>query len=178
MNKVNSYTILLILFLSSTTFSQIWIVKNVSNIFPDDCYVSLGNKYGIACCFPERYIERQKIDEWDDDALCYLLYPVHTLVMNNDTKTEKKSKKRKSRKKRADQKNGKADSLQANEAPKWKFNTEDSLTLTENGQIIYKYEEILLYKTYEPLLEKDITSYRPFQLFKPATTVKPVQKNQ
>ncbi|MFC1476521.1 hypothetical protein ACFL5S_00995 [Fibrobacterota bacterium] len=170
MQRLSGYTIFVILFVCSTTFSQVWFVKNVSNVSLDDCYVSFGDNCGIAYCHPERYLEPQKLEEWDDNALYYVLYPVYPIVMNNDEETEKKSKRRKSRRRKSTESNDVNDSLQTNETPKWKFTTEDSLTLTENGKIFFKFEDILLYKTYKPLQGTDITSYRPFQLLMPSAT--------
>lgn len=171
MHRRYSCAILLSLFISATSFSQIWLVRNVSNVFPDDCYVSFGNKVGIAYCLPERYVEPEQIDDWNDSALVYVLYPVFQLPINKESDGEKKNKRKKSRKKSAASEITKDSSL-VHEAPKWNFTRADSLVIFENGKIVYTYENILVYKTYKPLLETDITSYRPFQLIKPTTTVK------
>lgn len=175
MKKAYTCLVLFILLISSSALAQIWLVRNVSNVFIDDCYISFGNKLGIAWCNSERYVEPQKIEEWSDSAFVYVLYPVYPLLMPeppeaDTTNTKKKERHRKSKKHAASQNEVKSDSVKVNQppTPTWKFTEADSLLLVANGKLFYKYEDILLYKTYKPLQEADITSYRSVQLFKPA----------
>jgi hypothetical protein len=181
MKKPASCIHILILILFTSAGSQIWLVKNVSNIFPDDCYVSFGDNTGIAYCFPERYIEREKIADWDDDALCYILYPVYPVATEDEEKVEKKKKKkrRKSRRKKRDKtEEDSTEAISIPEPPKRKFDEKDSLYLLERGEILYQFKDILIYKTYTPLHEEDVDSYSPFQLFKPEPPAEPVNENQ
>lgn len=84
MQRLYVHAIFVIVFVCPTAFSQIWFVKNVSNVSIDDCYVSFGDNCGIAYCFPERYIEPEKLAEWNDNAFYYILYPVDTFDSEND----------------------------------------------------------------------------------------------
>ena len=163
-----------LLFLSSVSSAQIWLVKNVSNVLPDDCFISFGDNTGIAYCFPERYVEPQKIDDWDDDALCYVLYPVYPVTVDDENEGEVKGEEKKKRRRRSKKQKGKeyekdsTDSVKKlPEPPKRRFDPKDSLYLVDNGEIIYQFKDILIYKTYSPLHEDDVDSYRPFQIFKP-----------
>jgi hypothetical protein len=163
--------ILVILFVYSTTFSQIWFVKNVSNVSLDDCYVSFGDNCGIAYCHPERYNEPEKLADWNDDALYYILYPVHTFDRENDdaaAKKKKRSERRRKRKRRSDaNKDADSDSL-AHKPPTRVYNQSDSLAILERGTILFTYEDLLIYETFTQIQESEYSSYRPFQLLKPS----------
>ena len=169
MKRVYSFTILMILFASLSTFSQIWFVKNVSNVSLDDCYVSFGDNCGIAYCHPERYIEPEKLAEWNDSAFYYILYPVYTLDSENDAAVEKKRPARRRKKRSGAHHDADGDS-QTHQAPTRVYNTADSLAILERGNILYTYEDLLIYETFTPLQESDYSSYRPFQLLMPSAT--------
>ena len=169
MQRFYVYTTLVIVFAYSASFSQIWFVKNVSNVFPDDCYVSFGDNCGIAYCHPERYVEPEKLAEWNDDAFYYILYPVYTLEKENedDAKAEKKKRPERRRKRRSrDDQDADSDSL-AHPAPTRVLNSADSLAILERGTILYAYKDLLIYETFTPLQGSEYSSYRPFQLLMP-----------
>jgi len=152
MQRLYVHAVFVIVFVCSTAFSQIWFVRNVSNVSIDDCYVSFGDNCGIAYCFPERYIEPEKLAEWNDSAFYYILYPVYTFNSEND-----------------------ADGgSQAHQAPTRIYNSADSLAILKRGSILYTYEDLLIYETFTPMQQSDYSSYRPFQLLKPAP-LRPVQ---
>lgn len=169
MKRAYYFTILMILFASLSAFSQIWFVKNVSNVSLDDCYVSFGDNCGIAYCLPERYVEPEKLAEWNDSAFYYILYPVYTLDSENDAVAEKRRSARRRKRRSGAHHDADGDS-QAHQAPTRVYNTADSLAILERGNILYTYEDLLIYETYTPLQESDYSSYRPFQLLMPSAT--------
>ena len=169
MQRLYVYAIFVILFVCSTAFSQIWFVKNVSNVSIDDCYISFGDNCGIAYCLPERYVEPEKLAEWNDSAFYYILYPVYTFDSENDTASEKK-RPAKRRKKRARDHDDAEGETKAHQAPTRIYNTADSLAILERGNILYTYKDLFVYETFTPLQESDYSSYRPFQLLMPSAT--------
>ncbi len=174
MQRLYVYVIFVILFGCSTAFSQIWFVKNVSNVSLDDCFVSFGNNSGISYCFPERYVEPEKLAEWNDSAFYYILYPVYTFDIENDATAKKKHSVRR-RKRRSGAHHDTDGGQQAHQPPTRIYNSEDSLAILELGSILYTYNDLLIYETFTPLQESDYSSYRPFQLLKP-TPLKRVQQ--
>lgn len=159
----------MLLCIYTTPFSQIWFVKNVSNVFPDDCYVSFGDNCGIAYCHPERYVEPEKLAEWNDSAFYYILYPVYTLDSENDAAAEKRRTARRRKRRSGAHHDADGDS-QAHQVPTRIYNTADSLAILERGNILYTYKDLLIYETFSPLQESDYSSYRPFQLLMPSAT--------
>ncbi len=169
MQRLYVDAIFILLFVCSTAFSQIWFVKNVSNVSIDDCYVSFGDNCGIAYCFPKRYVEPEKLAEWNDEAFYYILYPVDSFDSeNDDAKAKKKRSSRKRKRKRRSDNNDDADSVSlAHKAPTRVYNPSDSVAIRERGTILYTYKELHIYETFTQIQPLEYSSYRPFQLIKP-----------